>query len=1753
MKSLFQNVIIVLTLLICARAFSTELGDNNPTGVAGEFNGNVTTGGSYDPFTGNATRSITDIVVPGAVGAYPLAFTRTMNSRVFDPNVAHPFGVPGNWRYSYQWEIAPWFQSSSSNTVWQTLPNSYAVTYPDGRKVVFVTDGSGYWRGPAGIGERFIPPTTNPTFAGATTAQLLLPDGGVVTFDVVISNDYDNPCADPCAVNCGHPLCQGTDAVDPDPANITYTKTVTASVKSITDPYGQVTTITSTTTGMVISEPGGRSLTVLADSTYPYLIREVDERSASGPSSPITRRVQYGYQDWSWTGTPSSTPTTALTSVNYFDGYATAYYHYQPNYSYQTTVPLIAECDDPMFEGPMKRINYEMTQPWFDGVDHVYAPGSGQIFAEHYWSGSGGAGGLVSTLTMNPAAGTRTETRPDGTYRTFTYSGGYLTQWTDFQSHVFKREYDDYGFVKSYTDPRGAAYTTTMTRDSFSGNVTSVTHPVTPSDGTAQTVTYDYAGTHYYVMGVIDENNHHTIYTRDPDRSAHTNKITDISYPDGGSEHFTYNSFGQVLTHTLRESSDTEPAGVETFQYDTHGRLLYHWAPSATQYTQYTYYDDNSANTDRVYRVKDPLGRWTKFEYNLRGQTTKVTHEVDGTWVQNSYNDYDGTLHWTTDENHMGGAQTIYSYDDYKRITQVTNPMGETSARSYSAWNAAGSAQTGDPYAHTDTFVFRETRNNKYVDQNWDSNRRLAWVRTAPAVAGEQAMHFYDRDEVGNLTGMHDPRNYDWVTSYKYDARNRKIKEIPPLVAENSDQVTEWTYDPASNQIKQLILPNKGNGARPKKVFAYDNVNRLSEEHVWEDAGANDTERVTYYQHYHSGALKSVQDPKGQLTSFTYDGRNRKKSMSYPYEQNPHGAQQIVSEFKYDEVDRLLERPTADPSATQTFSYDDANHKVHMRWSNAVDFADFTYDPAGRLISAVNPYSTITRQYDDANRLRHDIQTLTTSPASPASPITTLLSAVSRKIQGTRPDPVTQQPVPNVFDIQLLPTAETESRGGGSYSLVLTFQDPVTISGASVASGYGSVTGKSASANTVTIDLANVATAQTITVNAIVTTGGQTGQVTVPMRVLVGDANGDGGVNSADVTLIRNASGQSADSANYRCDLNADGFIQSADSTIVRGQSGSVMPAGPSTAPSVDVAFTPNADGQVEQLRAAGFYSLGFHYDATRRLKTIDSGYGGPPAYEYFYDFNSNVTGRQTNSVNGTGTTFGLSFGYDERNRVKERTISANWYDVNDANAPWKAYSFSNEQYGYDPLNRVTRVDRDIAWGADGSHDHKADGYSYNDRGELTNVQYRGTANGSGGVDSPEKTWGVTPDRAGNWSSVNNNGSLAGYSANNLNEYEVTTNSGAEHEVTAYNGVSYRHLADGQLAAVTKGSSRYNLGYDALGRCVRRINGSNSSAATTYYVYAQAQPIIEYADSTGNGSLAVAAYNVYGKGVDEILSRTAAGETFYYLQDRQGSVTALTNGSGQIVEQYSYDAWGTPEIRTAPTTGNPRGSIVPNTAFSNRFLFTGREWASNYGFYEYRARAYQPALGRFISEDPLSFAGGDSNLFRYCGGDPVNRIDPFGLKETPQSAPYRPLEAVTGPITVEATFLQGDPAEFNRDANGLDFSGGAAGEGGGDGGRGDGGGGVDGDASAGGEYKPDPSILRNPFATPTPPQRPRFSLPPDKKVDLPPPNISPFNVPGLNGLPFTNNPALDGLLFFNFYRGFGVYAPDENPFFYGIG
>jgi RHS repeat-associated protein len=112
--------------------------------------------------------------------------------------------------------------------------------------------------------------------------------------------------------------------------------------------------------------------------------------------------------------------------------------------------------------------------------------------------------------------------------------------------------------------------------------------------------------------------------------------------------------------------------------------------------------------------------------------------------------------------------------------------------------------------------------------------------------------------------------------------------------------------------------------------------------------------------------------------------------------------------------------------------------------------------------------------------------------------------------------------------------------------------------------------------------------------------------------------------------------------------------------------------------------------------------------------------------------------------------------------------------------------------------------------------------------------------------------------------------------------------------------------------------------------------------------------------------------------------------TYYYLKDHLGSVIGITDESGNLVESYTYDAWGNVTVYDAS------GTEISESAIGNRYTFQGREisWAT--GLYYFRARWYDATTGRFLSKDPIGISGG-LNQYVFVGNNPVNFIDPTGL------------------------------------------------------------------------------------------------------------------------------------------------------------
>jgi RHS repeat-associated protein len=194
---------------------------------------------------------------------------------------------------------------------------------------------------------------------------------------------------------------------------------------------------------------------------------------------------------------------------------------------------------------------------------------------------------------------------------------------------------------------------------------------------------------------------------------------------------------------------------------------------------------------------------------------------------------------------------------------------------------------------------------------------------------------------------------------------------------------------------------------------------------------------------------------------------------------------------------------------------------------------------------------------------------------------------------------------------------------------------------------------------------------------------------------------------------------------------------------------------------------------------------------------------------------------------------------------------------------------------------------------------------------------------------------------------------------------------------------TYTWSARDQLASLS-GPAPGSFVYDGLGRRQRKtINGT-----ITDFMYDGLNPVREAVGASTVDLLT-------GLGIDEYFMRVDPSSTRNVLSDALGSTVALTDSGGTVQTEYSYGPFG-----AVTTSGMSSG---------NQLRYTGREDDAT-ALYYYRARYYDPALQRFISEDPLQFAGGDVNLYGYVGNSPTNLIDPTG------QLAFLPLYIVAGGV-----------------------------------------------------------------------------------------------------------------------------------------
>jgi len=404
------------------------------------------------------------------------------------------------------------------------------------------------------------------------------------------------------------------------------------------------------------------------------------------------------------------------------------------------------------------------------------------------------------------------------------------------------------------------------------------------------------------------------------------------------------------------------------------------------------------------------------------------------------------------------------------------------------------------------------------------------------------------------------------------------------------------------------------------------------------------------------------------------------------------------------------------------------------------------------------------------------------------------------------------------------------------------------------------------------------------------------------------------------------------------------------------------------TAPSGEaLAFT--YDGSLvtgETLSGVINGSVGLTYDNDFRVVTQTI--NGANAAAYSYDADGLLTGAGVLSITRDAGS-GLLTSTTLSNITTALTYNT-FGEVTDYSATDGVNGLFGATYTRDKLGRITTLTETIG----GVTDTYA--YTYDTAGRLTDVTKNGASIGA-----------YTYDQNGNrLTYTGQRGASAG-------TYD------AQDRLTAYGAATYTYTDNGELLTKTDNVGTTAYAYDVLGNLTsvtlpagtvidyvvdgrnRRVGKKVNGTLVQGFIYGdQLNPVAEL-DGAGN----IVSRFVYGTRANVPDYMVRGGVTYRIISDHLGSPRLVVDATtGAIVQRMDYDEFGNVLSDTNP-------GFQP-------FGFAGGVYDQDTGLVRFGARDYDPDTGRWTAKDPILFAGGDTNLYGYVLQDPVNFVDPEGLK-----------------------------------------------------------------------------------------------------------------------------------------------------------
>jgi RHS repeat-associated protein len=1343
-----------------------------------------------------------------------------------------------------------------------------------------------------------------------------------------------------------------------------------------------------------ITDPNSNTATIIWDSGSPY------ERDTL-QDNDTTRTYSYDYDSfghlteltdalghqWSWSydtsGRRTSYAASSLSTSNI------VYYGYSSSNQVQTIINALGQGTFMIYD-PMNRIttgidadgntttyNYDfngrLTQVidglgnnWLTGYDSASRKTSttdGNGFTTTYvWDGASNL-----TLVNTPAGRTnsyqydyvyRLHLMIEGTSASVPVTTQYYYDDTSRQfetimptSRIWTQIYDGNWRLTQAIDP--LSRTTTYTYDSI-GNQTSVTQPLTPSN---LVTSFNY-NPQCQRTTFVDANSHTTVYAYDVAGNLYTTT-------DATSALTTFN-----YDQANRRINMTDPnVHTTTYAWDAANRRTAVTDPN----NHTTAYDYDPAGN--LLTTTDPNNNTTTYAYDACNQLTSTTSPlISGTGyyyivTTNTYDPGRRLTNFTDGNNHT----TTYAYDMDNNLTGVTDPLNHTTAKAYDPVGRLSSIQT--PLGHLTTFAYdQSSRLTSQTDANgnittyvFDSADQhintlspsssgvisLTWGydtagRVTSIANGLGLVTAYTLDGVGNKLGITTPLGF--ITTYTYDNTNA-LKSIW-IPTNSSSQLTTYNYDPG-HRLTSTTTP-----LGFLTTYAYDAGNRLTSTQNSPDGS---TVYTTSQGYDPANNLTAVTDPRGYTTTYGYDTVNRRISSTDPYTQ--------TTAYAFDAASNLtsIQTPALPSGKVTTFVYDNANRKT--AWINpAGDTTTYVYDNDSNMTNLVTPLTFVTTfQYDNVRNLTAQI-----TPLGAGSVTTTFAYDGSNRRTGAT-DAQTNTTAWK-YDLANRLTAVVD---GNSHTTTYNYDNDNRM-----------ISLVNPNSHTTAFAYDNAAR-KTQMVAPLTRTTNYAYDIDSRMITMLDPLSHTTTYNWDDLGRLTGEHFASAESFSYAYDQNSN-LTSMTDPTGTSAwtfDNNNCVSVQQDSA-GITTTFSYDANSRMTQRILGTVGTFNYVYDYADRLLTLSN-----PASEtttqtwdadsrltqrkladgvtcsYSYDNANNLT--QVANLNSSSVTLS-SFGYTYNNVGKRLTVT----DIN-----------SNiTTYTYDGIYQVlsTTIGAVLNWVDLTSGEWETlTSYQWStllvDPGNLSqSTTY--DANGNAlTIVTPSGTLTNVYDAADQLNtSTPPGGVTTAYTYDNLGRRTTMVNGSG---TTTYTWDDDNRLAGVSLPGTS--ATLLTFTYDGKGMRFSRQTGSG----TTKYSW---NGQVLSAETNSGGTVETWYTQAQGLFGDIASVRTVTGSTSSFpLYDSQGNATNFANSSASITSTLTYDTFG--------NIVDESGITDPTVSWSGR---QGYYYDNISNLYYIRQRWYDPVAQRFLTQDPLGFGGGDTNLFRYAGNDPINNDDPSGQDET---------------------------------------------------------------------------------------------------------------------------------------------------------